>query len=225
MSVSLILEKFPNIPQEDLVELINVIEQSKNFSNHFTSCLPTNEFELEYAEYLANNNRDFLKKYKEIVTIACFREFLEWYEYLTKHILDNDVQGILGINFSASNLNWEEEFKKSEIIGWAFKITDHKIFLKNIHKAKEIGHSMVNFFNSRRSLSTLDDDYFESDHAQLVLDSIDEILIKDNLQVLESQVHSDKIICMIEVYGWDSTFNHILLDWIHKNKNRVSKWI
>ena len=119
-----ILTYLPNIDNSSLTELLNVIEQGNNFVNHFNIETPDNEFELRYAQYLGNNNQEFIDYYKTIVEKACFSEFLEWYEYLVKNILRNDVQDVLGIRFTADNLNWEDEFKKSEIIGWAYKIKD-----------------------------------------------------------------------------------------------------
>ena len=65
---------------------------------------------------------------------------------------------------------------------------------------------------------------FESDHAQLVLDSIDKIIIENNREELVEQTTSDKILCMIEVYGWENRFNPILLEWLYINRERVKQW-
>ena len=220
-----ILTYLPNIDDSSLIELLNVIKQGNNFVNHFNTEIPDNEFELRYAQYLGNNNPEFIDYYKSIVEEACYCEFLEWYEYLVKNILRNDVQDVLGIRFTADNLNWEDEFKKSEIIGWAYKIKDYQLYIKNIDKVSRLGNIMKDFFNERtRPLSTVDEDYFQADHAQLVLDSIDNVIINDNREELIQQLASDKVICMAEVYGWNNRFNYILLNWLYQNKNKVQLW-
>ena len=220
-----ILTYLPNIDDSSLIELLNVIKQGNNFVNHFNTEIPDNEFELRYAQYLGNNNSEFIDYYKSIVEEACYCEFLEWYEYLVKNILRNDVQDVLGIRFTADNLNWEDEFKKSEIIGWAYKINDYQLYIKNIDKVSRLGNIMKDFFNERTlPLSTVDEDYFQADHAQLVLDSIDNVIINDNREELIQQLASDKVICMAEVYGWNNRFNYILLNWLYQNKNKVQLW-
>mgnify|MGYP003660629989 FL=1 len=72
--------------------------------------------------------------------------------------------------------------------------------------------------------SVIDEDYFESDHAQLVLDSISRILIGKDMQVLKDQLDCDGILCMIETYGWENRFNPVLLHWICNNKDRIKNW-
>lgn len=219
-----IITKLPKIDEDSLCELLNLIEQSKQFGNFKNNELPNNEFELNYAKYLGSPNEEFLDEYKNIVLEACYREFMEWYEYLTKHILRKDVQDKLGISLNALDTDWVEEFKKSEILGWSFHLNDLNLFLNNIQKVSDVGNIMINFFNERKPLSILDSDYFESDHAQLVLDSIDKILIKNNREELLSHLHSEKILCMIEVYGWENRFNPILLEWLYNNKEKVKQW-
>jgi len=219
-----IIKRLPNIDSNSLSELVNIIEQSKAFRNFNNKELPTNDFELHYANYLGTGDENFLDRYKTVVVQSCFREFLEWYEYLTKHILRNDVQKALGLELTEKNTDWTEQFKQSELIGWAFQITDIDLFLVNILKVKKLGSIMTKFFNERKPLSILDTDYFESNHAQLVLDSIDKIIIENNREELVEQITSDKILCMIEVYGWENRFNPILLEWLYINRERVKQW-
>jgi len=223
--VNQILSYLPNIDKEDLAELMHIIDQSRLFHNHIKTNLPDNEFELGYANYLGTNSNKFVDvTYYNVVADACFKEFLEWYEYLMKNILRSDVQQALGLNFDASASNWEEEVKKSELFGWAFRVTSTEVYMDNIQKVKVLGDIMVNFFNARKPLSVLDDDYFESDHAQLVLDSVDKILIQKDRQELINQLQSEKVLCMVEVYGWENRFNPVLLNWIYNNKERVKQW-
>lgn len=224
MKIDQIINFLPKIDEQGLTDILNVIDQSKQFNNFRNVGSADNLFELEYAKYLGTKNQNFLSIYKQIVIEACYAEFLEWYEYLTKNILRSDVQNLLGINFDHSNNDWLAEFKSSKLIGWAYKLEDISVFENNIDKVYELGKLMINFFNSRKPVSTLDDDYFESDHAQLVLDSIRKIIIEDDTKELTSHLESDKLLCMIEVYGWDNRFNPILLEWIYKNKEVVESW-
>lgn len=220
-----IYKYLPGIDNEGLSDVLNIIERSKDFGNFKSKGTPTNLFELQYANYIITQDPRFIETYREIVIHGCFGEFLEWYEYLTKHILRKDVQEALGISFSASTSDWVTEFKKSELIGWAFQLNDIGVFLRNIDKVERLGEIMTKFFNERKPLSIIDDDYFESDHAQLVLDSITKVLINNDHSELIHQIESDKILCMIEVYGWSNEFNPILLEWIYENKSQISKWV
>ena len=220
-----IISIFPNIPEHDLSELLNVIKQSEQFANHFNQQTPTNNFELSYAKYLAKPNDLFLNEYYDIVLEGCFREFLEWYEYITKNILRHDVQEELGYTLDPSDSDWVKKVQESEVFGWAIQVRDTNVFMDNIHKVSKLGSIMQSFFNARKPMSTMDDDYFESDHAQLVLDSIDKILIGNDMAELKHHAESDKLMCMIEVYGWENRFNPILLRWFYENKDRLSSWI
>jgi hypothetical protein len=221
-----ILLNLPKIDTDGMSELMSVIEQSKRFTNPRSSQLPTNDFEILYANYIATNNKEFLNTYLTVLTEACFREFMEWYEYITKHILKKDIQKSIGINLDANCSDWETEFKKSKLIGWAYQLTDISIFLENIDHVNEIGILMQKFFNvDRRSHSISDADYFESEHAQLVLDSVSKILLNGDMQELKNQADSDKILCMIETYGWENRFNPILLSWICDNRERIKQWV
>lgn len=225
LQIENILLNLPKIDSVGMTELMCIIEQSKKFINPRADQLPTNDFELSYANYIATNNKEFLDRYLNVLIEACFREFMEWYEYITKHILKKDIQESIGISFDADCDDWETEFKKSKIIGWAYQLTDVNVFLQNVNHVDEIGKLMQRFFNvDRRSHSISDADYFESEHAQLVLDSVSKILLNGDMQELKNQADSDKILCMIETYGWENRFNPILLSWICDNRKRIKHW-
>jgi hypothetical protein len=220
-----IIKHFPYIPQNDFDELLNIINQSKKFQNHFNENEPDNRFEFAYASYLCNQNEEFLAVYYDVVLNACFNEFLEWYEYISKNILRKDIQKVFGYELNSTDKNWEEKVQQSEVFGWSLHIKDTKVFLDNIDKAFKVGLLMKKFFNDRtQPLSILDEDYFASDHAQLVLDSIEKILIHKDKNELTSHLYCDKILCMIEVYGWENRFNFVLLRWIYENRDRIKEW-
>lgn len=227
-NADLIIMRLPGIDSGSLVEMLNVIEQSKNFQNPQNNNLPDNEFELSYANYIATGNKDFLDTYLSVLTEACYVEFSEWYEYITKHILEKEVQKQIGIDLKVSDTNWAEKFKESELIGWTYGMPSLDAFLDNIEKVDKLGKAMLKFFNEDRrsesAVSIVDQDYFESDHAQLVLDSVRDILMNRDMNALEEQANSDSIICMIEAYGWENRFNPILLGWICANRNRIKTW-
>lgn len=224
-TVKQILYYLPKITSDGLDEVLNIIEQSRKFNNHQNNTVADNEFELRYANYLGTQDPKFVDYYQTIVEQACFAEFLEWYEYIAKNILRQDVQDILGIKFTADNLDWEKTFKTSELLGWAYRINNYQVFLDNIDKVHRLGNIMKDFFNERsRPLSTLDEDYFQADHAQLVLDSIENIIINNNTKSLTDQLNTNEVVCMIEVYGWDNSFNPILLNWICSNRNKIQSW-
>jgi hypothetical protein len=220
-----VIKNLPKIDDSGILEIMNIIEQSKKFTNPRSSQLPTNIFELSYANYVATKDENFLNTYLTVLTEACFREFMEWYEYITKHLLEKEVQDAIGIKFDPTNTNWEAEFKKSELFGWTFQLTDMNVFLENLEKVDTIGRLIKNFFNNRRSYSISDSDYFESEHAHLVLESITKILLQKDMVELKNQLESNKILCMIETYGWENRFNPILLSWICDNKDRIKKWV
>jgi hypothetical protein len=219
-----ILYYLPKIDEENLFSILNIINQSQKFGNFKDKNVPNNNFELSYANYIVTKNNLFLLEYEKVVQEACFREFMEWYEYLTKHILRKDVQEVLNIEINETG-DWEIIFKQSDIIGWAYQLEDLNIFLKNVDKVEKIANFMFSFFNKRKPLSTLDLNYFESNHAQLVYESIKKVLIEKNIEELHKQILSDKILCMVEVYGWENKFNPILLNWFYENKEKIKLWI
>ena len=219
-----IITHLPNIDSATLADVVHIVNQSNNFGNFRNNEIPDCEFELAFANYIGTGNKQFVEQYKQIVIEGCFAEFMEWYEYLTKHILRADVQDALGLSFTTQTADWVSAFKQSELIGWAYQLSSVDVFVANIDKVIKIGDIMTNFFNHRKPLSILDQDYFESDHAQLVLDSIRSVIANNDYQELETQLHCDKVLCMIEVYGWSNRFNPILLEWIYENKDRIKAW-
>jgi hypothetical protein len=224
-TIKQILSHLPKITSNGLDEVVHIIQQSRKFDNYYDKTVADNEFELRYANYLGTQDNKFIDYYQTIVEQACFSEFLEWYEYLSKHILRKDVQEVLGIDFDYTSSDWELEVKKSDIFGWAFRNKDRQNYINNIHKVAELGSIMVKFFNQRKPLSIIDNDYFDADHAQLVLDSIQKVIIDKDRSELVNQLHSDKVLCMIEVYGWENRFNPILLNWIFYNQDKVKNWV
>ena len=220
-----ILKWLPQIDEKGLLTITHIIEQSKSFSNFNEERQSNNLFELQYANYIGTQNEGFLDVYNEVVKRACYAEFLEWYEYLTKHLLRKDVKEVLKLNIDENTPDWVSEFKSNDLIGWAYQNKSIDVFVQNIEKVKELGKIMSTFFNDRKPLSTVDDDYFESDHAQLVIDSIDKIIIQQDKEELRKQINGEQILCMIEVYGWDNTFNPILLEWIYNNKEVIRSYI
>jgi hypothetical protein len=219
-----IIRYLPNIDSASVAEIVHIVNESNNFGNFRNNEIPDCQFELAFANYIGTGNKHFVDYYKQIVVEGCFAEFMEWYEYLTKHILRKDVQEALGLSFDTLTSDWVLAFKQSDLIGWAYQLSSVDVFVANIDKVIKIGDIMTNFFNHRKTLSILDQDYFESDHAQLVLDSIRSVIANNNYQELEHQLHSDKVLCMIEVYGWSNRFNPILLEWVYENKNKVKAW-
>lgn len=210
-----ILHYLPNISDDMFAKLSHIIEQSKTMHNFNEEKQPTNDFELHYANYLKTNDKNFEKKYIELVKGACQAEFHEWYEYITKHLFDKRIQEAFNLHINYDD-NWQEKFKENELLGWSYNNTSIEVFMQNIEKVQHIGEIMRTFFNERTSLSTLDKDYFESDHADLVLNTI-KALSTNNYTYIIDQLKSDKVKCMIDVYGWDNTYNYQLLDYIRKN--------
>jgi len=101
-----ILTYLPNIDKDSLTELLNVIEQSKKFGNPQNNILPDNTFELAYANYIATGNTEFLDFYLTVLTQACYFEFFEWYEYITQHVLNKDIQDAIGISLDPTDSEW-----------------------------------------------------------------------------------------------------------------------
>lgn len=215
MSTNMILHYLPSISTDMLTKLSHIIEQSKSMHNFNEEKHPNNDFELHYANYLLTKDKNFENKYIELVKGACYAEFYEWYEYITKHLFDERVQKAFNLDIKYED-NWQEKFKENELLGWSYNNTSVEVFMKNIDKVYRIGEIMRTFFNERTSLSTLDKDYFESDHADLVLNTI-KALKENNYTYIIDQLQSDKVKCMIDVYGWNNTYNYQLLDYIRKH--------
>jgi hypothetical protein len=219
-----VLKAFPSIDAWGIQLLQNIIEESSHFFNFQNSQRPEYLFEFSYAIYLADDNRDFLQTYKKVLLQACYHEFLEWYEYLCKNIFDPKVQAEFDLKIDVSEPQWVERWKASSVVGWAYQLKDEQEFSHHLDKALILGKKMSTFFNERSKPSTLDQDYFQSDHAQIVLDSIEHILIPSDDHKLREQLLSDDFLCIIDVFGWDNTFNPILMRWFHENQKTIKKW-
>lgn len=168
-------------------------------------------FEKQYLLYLTEEDQSFEDHYYNFVIDSCFSEFMEWYEYIVKHLMNQDVQQAFGL--TPSNIH----------MWWAFRITNRNSFLSNIEAAIETGNIMKSFFNSRRALSTVDNDYFESDHAQIVLDTLELIKSNDRCAIID-QLETDIFLLMLEVYGWNNTHNYHILQYLHINKFTIQPW-
>lgn len=214
-----ILHYLPNVNKEMIAKLSHVIEQSKSMHNFNEERQPDNDFELHYANYLRTKDENFERKYIELVKGACYAEFCEWYEYITKHLFDERIQKSFNLHITYES-KWQEEFKRNELLGWSYQNKELNVFMQNIDKVYQIGEIMRTFFNERTSLSILDKDYFESDHAELVLQSI-KALKENNLNYIIEQLNDDRLLCMVDVYGWDNTYNYQLLDYIIRNKEKL----
>ena len=172
---------------------------------------PQVDFSLEYCYllYLLGEHPEFEEQYYQFVTRACFAEFMEWYEYIVKHLFNDDVQE--EFDLTPSNIHqW-----------WAYRITDHHTFMRHLPEAVEIGNKMKNFFNQRRRLSTVDEDYFESDHAQVILDTIQLLRYNDKGGIVD-QIDTDIFLLMFEVFGWDNTHSYHIIQFLYNNRNTIN---
>jgi len=160
-------------------------------------------FERDYMLFLAGKKPEFEDRYLEFVEEACFSEFMEWYEYIIKHIMNKDVQEVFNLTF-VELVTW-----------WAFKI-QFQTWKDNLPKVLEMGRKMTKFFNERRALSTIDEDYFHSDHAQVVLETIEKMINGDRQGILD-QIWGEEFLLMVEVYGWNNAHNYHVLQFLQIN--------
>lgn len=231
----------PNIPDYSAWELYNVVEQSTPFLNHkvgiknyfiehvsydkflkqyYATVKDTSELPFEYRviRYYANKDSYFKFILKDLLEEACFAEFLEWYEYIVKNILQEDVQEMIGVKFGPDCENWIIKAKESNILGWAFTpelfLLGKDLFRKNYSKVFCLGKMMIPHFNRRNSSSIIDKEYFKSDHAQFVLDCLENVFLNNDSQYFDKILEKRNLPIILEIRGWSYDYNDILLKYI-----------
>lgn len=198
------------VTDDQFNQFLRIIMMTNLLNNPRTKQQTDYTYEYQYLTYLYGQCPEFEDAFCNFVLDACYAEFMEWYEYIVKHIMNEDVQQAFGLDLD-NIMNW-----------WAFRIDDIDTFKANLPNAHVIGNKMKKFFNERRTLSTVDEDYFESDHAQVVLDTLEMFVNNDRDSILE-QVNDDRFLLMVEVYGWGNEMSYHILQFYNSTiKNSLS---
>lgn len=167
-------------------------------------------YEYQYLSYLYGQYPEFEDVFCNFVLDACYAEFMEWYEYIVKHIMNEDVQQAFELDLT-NIIHW-----------WAFRIDSVDTFKANLPDALIIGKKIKRFFNERRALSTVDNDYFESDHAQVTLDTL-QMFVDNDMSGILKLLDDDRFLLMVEVYGWGNEMSYHILQFYNSTiKNSLS---
>jgi len=203
--------------------------------------LNKSDFSLEW--HLANYEIDkshisvFKQKYINILIKACAIEVSEWYQYITKYFMQPNVKEKLGISVSWDSEDWNAELKKCDKISWMFDdellyvSKNIPYFLSNIDKALLVGTFLQDFWFKDLKIDDhirlLDEDYFESNHAQFVFSSLKHIsknldyLDDDTIhQIIKEEKQFEEISIIFDLLQHDShKWNHYLVQYIHSIKD------
>lgn len=198
------------------------------------------DFSLEW--HLANYEIDkdhisvFKQKYINILIRACAIEVSEWYQYITKYFMQPNVREKLGLSISWDDEDWNAELKKCDKITWMFDdqllyvSKNIPYFLSHIDKALIVGTFLQDFWFKDLKIDDhirlLDEEYFESNHAQFVFSALKHIVKNlDHLdddalhKIIKEEKQFEEISIIFDLLQHDShKWNHYLVQYIHSIK-------
>lgn len=194
------------------------------------------EWHLANYEIDRNHLSVFKQKYIEILIKACAIEVTEWYQYITKYFMQPKVKDELGINVSWDDEDWNAELKKCKKIEWMFDdellyvSKNIPYFLSNIDKALEVGKILQDFWFKDLKIDDhirlLDEDYFESNHAQFVFSSLKHIskdlnYLNDETihKIIKEEKQFEEISIIFDLLQHVHKWNHYLVQYIHSIKD------
>jgi phage/plasmid-like protein (TIGR03299 family) len=161
---------------------------------------------------------------------------IELKKYITS-VMQPNVKEKLGISVSWDSEDWNAELKKCDKISWMFDdellyvSKNIPYFLSNIDKALLVGTFLQDFWFKDLKIDDhirlLDEDYFESNHAQFVFSSLKHIsknldyLDDDTIhQIIKEEKQFEEISIIFDLLQHDShKWNHYLVQYIHSIKD------
>ncbi len=178
----------------------------------------------------------FKQKYLFVLTRALAIEVSEWYFYVIKYFMQPNVKNYFDINIKWDDENWREILKAHPSLGWMFDnelkfmTRDEAFFLAHIDEILELGKCLQDFWFKDITIDDkirlLDEDFFESDHAHFVFDTL-KTLIKnqDNLtaeemnKIIKKDFEKENVSIVFDVLTHVQKWNPYLLQFIYELKN------
>ena len=160
------------------------------------------EFSIEF--HLATYFNDpshlpyFKDKYVQLIAKACFTEVREWYDFFSSHFMMPSVRAVLNHGIEWDTEDWRGELQKVPELAWLFDDNlkyaawDSLYSFVHLEEAYNLGQKVLQFVNigavphiglsgrvtdcHLKSLTLMDQAYYDSDHAQYVFKSLEKLL-------------------------------------------------
>jgi hypothetical protein len=192
--------------------------------------------------HLANYYNDpkhlavFRDKYLYVLNKALAIEVSEWYFYVTKYFMQPNVKQAFDIDIKWSDPNWRAKLKAHPKIGWMFDdefkfITrDAAYFAAHVDKILELGKFLQDFWFKDIQIDDktrlLDEDYFESNHAHFVFDTLrtlvkhkDTLSTEDIDKIIASDFEKENVSIIFDVLTHIQKWNPYIIQLVYELKN------
>ena len=177
--------------------------------------------------------KNFREKYLLILTKALIIEVLEWYQYIIKYFMKPQVKQELGINIKWDSEDWRGQLKTHPVVGWMFDddlryvSKDTTYFLAHIDEALAVGEYLKTFWfkdiKIDDAVRLLDEDYFESDHANFTFQTLRSLIKnKDTLtdeelnEIISNDFGRESVSIIFDLLNHSTKWNTILLQLIYE---------
>lgn len=224
----------------------------KDFEDLYNNCIPwQNETDrkkwvddhiesISLEWHIANffNDKNHLKKFKDkyvqILVEALSVEVMEWYQYVVKYFMKPEVKKSLDLDISWDDENWIQKFKDHEILGWMFDeelrflAKDPNYLMAHLKEALVVGKFLKEFWfkdiKVDDAIRLLDEDYFESDHAQFTFKTLELLSSSDFIsdekveQIIASDIGRESVSILFDLHNKQDKWNIILIQLIYDLK-------
>lgn len=177
--------------------------------------------------------QNFREKYLNILVKALSIEVLEWYQYIIKYFMKPQVKQELGLSVAWDSEDWHAQMKAHPQIGWMFDddlkyvTKDTAYFLAHIDQALEVGEFLKTFWfkdiKIDDAVRLLDEDYFESDHANFTFQTLRSLIKhKDTLtdealnEIIKNDFGRESVSIVFDLLNHSTKWNTILLQLIYE---------
>jgi hypothetical protein len=183
-----------------------------------------------------NHIEVFKDKYIYVLSKALAMEVSEWYFYVIKYFMQDNVKKAFDLNVSWDDDCWREKLKAHPKLYWMFDnelkfITrDSAYFLAHIDEILELGKFLQEFWfkdiQIDDKIRLLDEDYFESNHAHFVFDTLKSLIQnRDNMtseqinSILKKDFEKDNVSIVFDILTHVQKWNNYILQLVYELKN------
>jgi hypothetical protein len=181
----------------------------------------------------------FRDKYIYVLSKALAMEVSEWYFYVVKYFMQPGVKKELGISIEWDSDDWRQQLKSYPNLAWMFDDSlkyvtrDSTYFLTHIDEILDLGKQLQTFWfkdiliDDKNRL--LDEDYFESNHAHFVFDTLSRLLKNyDTMSdeeinaIIDADFEAENVSIMFDILTHVIKWNPYMLQLIYELKNTNS---
>lgn len=179
----------------------------------------------------------FRDKYIYVLTKALAMEVSEWYFYVIKYFMQPNVKQAFDININWDDTDWRGKLRAHPKLGWMFDnelkfITrDSAFFLAHLDQILELGTYLQDFWFKDIQIDDktrlLDEDYFESNHAHFVFDTLKSLIQKQDYlsadeinSIIKKDFERENVSIVFDILTHVQKWNGYLLQLVYELKNK-----